>query len=1220
MILENNLLARVREILKRDDTILFIGSGLSLWSGLPSWSNLLEEMAKYIERLGYSAELVRKEVDSGNLLQAASYGVDLLPPREFPRFIRQVCHYGEVSPHLIHEKVVTLGPTCFITTNYDQLIEDAFRQIHGSVLRSVTNNQLAETADIIQARANNFIFKPHGDVTDSNSVILTREQYRSILHGERKAALEALKVLLVSRPIVFLGFGLRDPDFIFVQDYLLDVFKGEACDYYAVMASVSDQERSFWLRKYGLHILTYQTVGEDKRDHSLLLTLLDSLLNTNEKNAYAPPLYKGDKPLELLPEQILALARYAKKIVYTLTVTNKLELPLHASYVRKDTNQLDSRESRYFSRQPKIENLLSEFTQNMILIGNPGAGKTYSLKRYCSVLAKNLEDACLNDVALLSTFRIPLYVDMKLYNGNLWKIAEESLPSLLPLNELCSQGQVIFVLDSYNELPREYAENGHIERDLATFLQRIGGCRVIIASRTIEGLQSLALPMYCLDEIDYYFVSKYLQEHNKPIQGVFQEELLYLLRKPLYFRLYIENKIALQGNVHPRQVYESLFATLNSDFEQKFGTVVDLGRILSPIAYDSISTGQEAVDLVELQGRLVSQLSKAHITTYDVKELINWLISREVLVPAAGSRLSFFHQSVTEYLAAGELARLYAITPDVLDRCVRYTRWDQALYLTLGFLNKDQGRSFMKRLIQTDLLLAIRAAKYAEYERDQVVAKILNAILTGKSRNERKLRNDVWSRSWNLGSLPVSATHEARLRKLLKCRDVLGGTAGGLLLDIHGAAIKNELIDEMFQNANDYNFCTALGRALRHYIDSNDLGQVVNRFRNLTLHHVPGHDEEEEHGLLSGCATMFSEFNPDELLKAFQPWQKLNPAQLGLLHTILWENHTSQVNSLKVELIKHGDMEAIFPLNLALYSNEQRQVVDPNFFDKETVAILIESLTSYEQGNWATDILQYICEVRADLSEIVKESAAKAEGLLRLILLYCYSVVDKNGFWDELNRLSFEGVEERDRRFLPFFSEFEINWTDRTDLLIRILKQRDGGLAHAVLSTFEVWPDDRQWRDNQYWQIALEPLEWWLDFLNDGQASDVFIDGSDFRSALGLFIALHAASETHQQLIARFNQAGYLYRKIIADYILNAVPGMTTDLLSDDAINFLINELKQPCFDNKVPLLAYIATEEFVEKYLLPLLDYNEEPLKTNLYSVLSEAGDRHRRRYIIEP
>ena len=69
---------------------------------------------------------------------------------------------------------------------------------------------------------------------------MTREQYRQLLpQGERHAALETLKMLLVARPIVYVGFGLRDPDFIYIRDILANTYKGGTRDHYAIMADVS---------------------------------------------------------------------------------------------------------------------------------------------------------------------------------------------------------------------------------------------------------------------------------------------------------------------------------------------------------------------------------------------------------------------------------------------------------------------------------------------------------------------------------------------------------------------------------------------------------------------------------------------------------------------------------------------------------------------------------------------------------------------------------------------------------------------------------------------------------------------------------------------------------------------------------------------------------------------------------------------------------------------
>lgn len=216
---------QLAEALNQEDTILFIGSGVSCCSGLPSWRKLLLDLGLYLDRNGRNGNLVRDQVPH-DLLQAASYGFDQLSRSEIGEFARAECRFETAVPHEIHRKLVLLGPRCFITTNYDQLLEAGLRlwQPNRS-FRIVTNRQPFEEADIIQARTIDFVFKPHGDIGDIESLILTREAYRNLLEGgEWRHAYESLKTLLVTRRVVYVGFGLRDPDFLLLRDVLANTW------------------------------------------------------------------------------------------------------------------------------------------------------------------------------------------------------------------------------------------------------------------------------------------------------------------------------------------------------------------------------------------------------------------------------------------------------------------------------------------------------------------------------------------------------------------------------------------------------------------------------------------------------------------------------------------------------------------------------------------------------------------------------------------------------------------------------------------------------------------------------------------------------------------------------------------------------------------------------------------------------------------------------------
>lgn len=58
----NEVLAELKRALNDESTVLFIGSGVSVWSGLPRWDKLLLDLADIIESKGHDADAVRKNI------------------------------------------------------------------------------------------------------------------------------------------------------------------------------------------------------------------------------------------------------------------------------------------------------------------------------------------------------------------------------------------------------------------------------------------------------------------------------------------------------------------------------------------------------------------------------------------------------------------------------------------------------------------------------------------------------------------------------------------------------------------------------------------------------------------------------------------------------------------------------------------------------------------------------------------------------------------------------------------------------------------------------------------------------------------------------------------------------------------------------------------------------------------------------------------------------
>lgn len=329
-IINKNLHAKVKKVLAEDGSVLFIGSGVSVWSGLPRWEQLLDEMADYVEQRGGDAANIRYHSKSQPLL-AADFGCAALRSDDFGTFIQLACKKNDAKPSIIHQKLIDLGVSCYITTNYDRLLEQAIEQ-NGLLRRFnvVTNRKPMDCAGLLRLSRRNFIFKPHGDVEQIESIVLSNRQYNDLYeNGTKFYTYRALETLLTTRDVVFVGFGLTDPDFMRIMGKIRNEFRTNLNTHFAIMADISHTEKEYWAQNYGIQILSYVTKEtKNGRDHSALLELLDSLVTKSKKPNRLPIEIQNEKKTRITKKQRVALERYIRYVIQQFRIPDGPMFPL----------------------------------------------------------------------------------------------------------------------------------------------------------------------------------------------------------------------------------------------------------------------------------------------------------------------------------------------------------------------------------------------------------------------------------------------------------------------------------------------------------------------------------------------------------------------------------------------------------------------------------------------------------------------------------------------------------------------------------------------------------------------------------------------------------------------------------------------------------------------------------------------------------------------------
>jgi hypothetical protein len=237
---------------------VFVGSGISSASDLPSWSKLIDELVNDLELTNGASDFLK--VAQLYYLEFGEHSYYEKIKKYFP---------SHTLPNLIHEYIFKLEPQYIITTNWDDLLEKEIRR------NAHIYDVISSDKDLVKSSQINKLIKMHGDFVNHN-IVFKEDDYLQY-ENNFPVISNYIKSIISTHTILFLGYSYSDFNLKQIVKWLQ--FNSTVSPPRFLLESKSKQSEINYLKNHGITTIVFNKSSDEVKTSDERTNIVCNFLN-----------------------------------------------------------------------------------------------------------------------------------------------------------------------------------------------------------------------------------------------------------------------------------------------------------------------------------------------------------------------------------------------------------------------------------------------------------------------------------------------------------------------------------------------------------------------------------------------------------------------------------------------------------------------------------------------------------------------------------------------------------------------------------------------------------------------------------------------------------------------------------------------------------------------------------------------------------------------------